>query len=390
MRRGRLSLLVILSLSLVMLFSLVAAEAAPGPVRVIVVFNKRTSTAERSAAVRRAGGRSSRDLNIISAKSIVLPDAGAALSLAASPGVARVERDVQVSIVGPRSAKRSRSGSKTPPAQVIPWGISKVNAPQAWSAGTGAGVKVAVIDTGIDTSHADLKANIKGGYNAINPTRSYKDDNGHGTHVAGTIAALNNSIGVVGVAPSASLYSVKVLGANGSGYLSDVIEGIQWSVANGMQVANVSLGSSSDSQAMHDAVIQAKAAGLTIAAAAGNVSGAPVIYPAAYAEVIAVSATDASNNLAYFSSYGPQVDLGDPGVSVYSTYNGGGYATMSGTSMATPHVTGSAALVIGSGLASTPDQVKSRLEGTATDLGAAGWDIYFGSGLVDNFAATTP
>lgn len=389
MRLGKLSQLIILALTLVMLFSLVAAEAAPGPVRVIVVFNKKSSGQQRLAAVSGAGGRGSRDLSIIAAKSVVLPDARAALALATSPGVVRVERDVLVSIVAPSGRGKGR-GSKTPPPQVTPWGISKVNAPQAWSAGTGAGVKVAVIDTGIDTSHADLKANIKGGYNAINPNKSSKDDNGHGTHVAGTIAALNNSIGVVGVAPSASLYSVKVLSANGSGYLSDVIGGIQWSVANGMQVANVSLGSSSDSQAMHDAVIQAKAAGLTVVAAAGNDYGAPVIYPAAYAEVIAVSATDQNNNLAYFSSYGPQVDLGDPGVSVYSTYKGGGYATLSGTSMATPHVTGSAALVIGSGLATTPDQVKSRLEGTATDLGAAGWDIYFGSGLVNDLAATTP
>ena len=390
MKHRKVFLFIILALVLVMLFSLVAVEAAPGPVRVIVVFNKKSSGHERSAAVRGVGGHVIHDLNLVSAKAVILPDAASTLSLAASPGVVRVEKDVQVSIVGPTGQAKSHGGSTTQAAQVTPWGITKVNAPQAWSTGTGSGVKVAVIDTGIDLSHPDLQANIKGGYNAIRPNRSAKDDNGHGTHVAGTIAALNNSIGVVGVAPSTSLYAVKVLGANGSGWLSDVIEGIQWSAANGMQVANMSLGSSSDSQAMHDAVIQAKAAGLTIIAAAGNVSGAPVIYPAAYAEVIAVSATDQNNNLAYFSSYGPQVDLGDPGVNVYSTYKGGTYATLSGTSMATPHVTGSAALVIGSGLATTPDQVKARLEGTAVDLGPAGWDVYFGSGLVNDLAATTP
>lgn len=390
MRRARLSLLVMLTLSLVMLFSLVPAQAAPGPVRVIVVFNKKISGPERLAAVSRAGGRVKADLGLISAKSVILPNAASALTLAASPGVVRVERDALVSIAAPGGHATGRGSKTPPPPQVTPWGISKVNAPQAWSAGTGTGVKVAVIDTGIDLGHPDLKANIKGGYNAINSRKSAKDDNGHGTHVAGTIAALNNSIGVVGVAPSASLYSVKVLGANGSGYLSDVIEGIQWSATNGMRVANVSLGSSADSQAMHDAVIQAKAAGLTIVAAAGNDYGGPVIYPAAYAEVIAVSATDQNNNLAGFSNYGSPVDLGDPGVNVYSTYKGGAYATLSGTSMATPHVTGSAALVVGSGLATTPDQIKARLEGTATDLGTAGWDIYFGSGLVNNLAATAP
>ena len=213
--------------------------------------------------------------------------------------------------------------------------------------------------------------------------------------MAGIAAALNNSLGVVGAGPNIDLYAIKVLNRNGSGFLSDVIEGIQWATANGIKVANMSLGSTSNVQSFHDAVIAAYNAGVTIVAAAGN-SGGAVSFPAAYPEVIAVSATDINNNLASFSSRGPEIDLAAPGVSILSTYKGTSYATLSGTSMASPHVAGSAALVINSPIGAydvnlngkwDPAEVKQKLRDKAVDLGTTGFDNLFGWGLVNAFSA---
>ena len=208
--------------------------------------------------------------------------------------------------------------------------------------------------------------------------------------MAGIAAAVDNTIGVIGVGPQIDLYAVKVLDRRGSGYLSDVIEGLGWAIQNGMQVVNMSLGTASDVQSFHDAVAEVYAAGITQVAAAGN-TGEAVIYPAAYPEVIAVSATDNTDTIAPWSSRGPQIDLAAPGVSIYSTYKGSTYKTLSGTSMAAPHVTGAVALVLTqtakcdtdlSGSCS-PAEVQQRLEITAEDLGTAGRDDLYGSGLVD-------
>ncbi|MEK7067800.1 MAG: S8 family peptidase, partial [Patescibacteria group bacterium] len=213
---------------------------------------------------------------------------------------------------------------------------------------------------------------------------------GHGTHIAGIIAAVDNTFGVVGVGPQISLYGVKVLNRNGSGYLSDVIEGLDWAIANGMQVINMSLGTSSDIQSFRDAVQRVNAAGIVQVAAAGN-SGGAVNFPGAYPEVIAVSATDNTNTIASWSSRGSEVDLAAPGVNIYSTYRGSKYATLSGTSMASPHVAGAAALVLTqtakcdsdfNGVCS-PVEVQQRLENTAEDLGISGKDSLYGAGLID-------
>ena len=281
-------------------------------------------------------------------------------------------------------------------AQTLPWGIDRVDAELVWPSGnTGAAIKVGVIDTGISLSHPDLQANIKGAYNAIRSTRSANDDNGHGSHVAGTIAAVTNSQGIVGVAPSTHLYAIKVLSSSGSGYLSDIIEGLDWAISSDLDVVNLSLGTGSNIQSFHDAITRTYNAGIVIAAAAGN-SGGAVIYPAAYEEAIAVSATDSNNAIAYFSSRGPEVDVAAPGVSIYSTYKGSKYATLSGTSMATPHVAGAAALVLKTTVGAydadgdgtwDPSEVKAKLQATATDLGTPGFDNLFGAGLLDAFQA---
>ena len=273
--------------------------------------------------------------------------------------------------------------------QTVPWGITHVNAPTAHANGiTGTGVKVGIIDTGIDYTHPDLAANYAGGTDFANNDNDPMDDNGHGTHVSGTVAAIDNTIGVLGVAPDVRLYGIKVLDRNGSGTFADVIAGIDWAAANGMQVINMSLGASVGSAGLQQACDNAYAAGVVICAAAGNDYGGPVNYPAKYSSVIAVSAIDSSDKLAFFSNQGPEVELAAPGVSVYSTYRGGGYATLDGTSMATPHVTGVAALVWASGVANTATGVRDRLDQTARDIGAAGRDNSFGFGVVDAAAAT--
>ncbi|MBI3288461.1 MAG: S8 family peptidase [Elusimicrobia bacterium] len=275
-----------------------------------------------------------------------------------------------------------------------PWGINRVHAPAAWAscaheqvkACEGAGVKVAVIDTGIDSSHPDLRGKVDGGFSAITKTENpsdYQDDNGHGTHVSGTIAAKKDSKGVVGVAPSARLYAVKVLDADGSGNLSDVIDGIVWAAKNKMDVANMSLGAPVDSEAMKRAVRFARGAGLVIVAAAGN-SGGSVGFPGAYDDVIAVAASDYEDKLAPFSSRGPAVDFIAPGVDVLSSKMGGGFASFSGTSMASPHVAGLAAIVVAQGYVGLngPDGVMSQLKKAASALPVLTAEMQ-GAGIVD-------
>jgi subtilisin family serine protease len=362
--------------------------------RKIVVFSSTLNEAAKDELIARAGGAKLKNLDLIGARAVWVPDRSAAARLAALPGVVRVDDDVEVEalIRGGISAKPAL----TQPAEVLPWGVDQVDAELVWPLGNTADpVKVGIIDTGISNKHPDLLANVKGGVNTITPRRNWNDDNGHGSHVAGIVAAIDNEIGVIGVGPAIDLYAIKVLGASGSGYLSDVIEGIQWAIANKMQVINMSLGTSSDIQSFHDAVTAAKNAGVVVIAAAGN-SGASVIFPAAYPEAIAVSATDQNNVIASWSSRGPEVDLAAPGVSIYSTYKGTGYATLSGTSMAAPHVTGSASLVLNTAVGTydanlngrwDPDEVQVKLQATAIDLGDAGFDNLYGWGLVNAFNA---
>ena len=249
----------------------------------------------------------------------------------------------------------------------MPWGVVRVGAAKAWErTGAGAGVRVAVIDTGIDFSHSDLAPNYKGGYNAIDSDKKPMDDHGHGTHVAGTIAAAADDRGVVGVAPNASLYAVKVLDKDGGGNLTSIIKGILWCAQNKMHVANMSLGSPVGSLFMRMAVSYAKARGVVIVAAAGN-SGGSVGYPGAYGATIAVAASDSNDAVAKFSSRGKEVDFIAPGVDIKSTLPGGRYGRFSGTSMATPHVAGLAALAIAQGHRGM-DNVKRALKNASQPM----------------------
>jgi subtilisin len=200
--------------------------------------------------------------------------------------------------------------------------------------------------------------------------------------VSGSVCAARDRNGVAGVAPEADLYGVKVLDSKGSGQYSWIVAGIEWAIEHKMDVVNMSLGSRSGTDALAKVMTAAKAAGVTIVCAAGNDSG-PVNYPARYPEAIAVSASDSSDRLAYFSSRGPEIALISPGVNVYSCKKGGGYTNMSGTSMASPHVAGLAALAIGAG-ARGPDAVRKSLRDAAAPL--PGLDAAKqGAGMVDAF-----
>lgn len=286
--------------------------------------------------------------------------------------------------------------------ETLPWGVDRIDAELVHPYNKGTGIKVAVIDTGIDYDHPDLAANYRGGYDFVNKDSDPMDDEGHGTHCAGIIAAVvGNQIGVVGVAPEAHLYAVKVLNSEGSGYLSDVIAGIEWAVEHGMHVISMSLGTTSDYQSLHDACDKAYAKGVLAVAAAGNNASRwsvrfgrdTVIYPAKYDSVIAVGATDQNDVRARWSSTGPALELVAPGVDIYSTYWDDTYATASGTSMACPHVSGTAALVFTSSVDPAYDsdgdgqwdasEVRQKLRDTADDLGDSGWDPQYGYGIVD-------
>jgi subtilisin len=381
------------------IFAFAVVYAKDGGGRKIVVFQTGLNESAKDELISHVGGVKLKNLDLIGAKAVWLPNRAAASKLAKMHGVVRVDDDVIVeALVREEAVKTNQSPSQ--PAEKLPWGVDRVDAELVWPLGnTGDPIKVGIIDTGISNKHPDLLSNVKGGVNIINPLKSWNDDNGHGSHVAGIVAAVDNDIGVIGVGPQIDLYAIKVLNASGSGYLSDVIEGIQWAVAKGMQVINMSLGTASDVQSFHEAIVAAKNAGVVIVAAAGNTGGA-VTYPAAYPEVIAVSATDETNNLASWSSRGPEVDLAAPGVSIYSTYKGTGYATLSGTSMAAPHVTGAAALLLNTPVTTAydfnlngkwdPDEVKKKLEDRAVDLGDPGFDNLYGWGLVNAYNAVQP
>jgi subtilisin family serine protease len=276
------------------------------------------------------------------------------------------------------------------------WGVKKIGADIVHARNNfGAGVAGCILDTGMDLTHPDLNGAYAGGYDYVNNDADPRDDNGHGTHVAGIWAARKNGSGIVGVAPDTRLFILKVLDSIGRGYWGNIIAALEWCVSNGGQVANLSLGSSADpGSAVEAAFRSAYDRGLLIVAAAGNSgnssgTGDSVLYPARYSTVIAVAATDINNNRPWFSSTGPDVEIAAPGVSIYSTIPLSGYSFMSGTSMAAPHVSGVVALVLSAGLNDNNgngrinDELRDRLTQTADDLGQPGRDSQYGFGLVD-------
>ena len=346
-------------------------------------------------AVEKAGGKVLHKYHVVRGLSVEVPEAAVG-ALKRNANVVSVRPDVVVQVV--LSAKKPSKppkggGGKKQTAEVLEWNVDHIDAELAWASTTGAGVNVAVIDTGIDDDHPDLAGNIGGGVNFVvkgrklDPTK-WADDNGHGTHVAGIIAAVDNEIGVIGVAPEATVHAVKVLDGRGNGWLSDVVAGIEWSIDNNMAVINMSLGASEGDPLLSAACESASDAGILVVAAAGNDGGA-VLYPARYDSVIAVGATDADDNVPSWSNQGEEVELVAPGVNVRSTWKGGGYKTESGTSMATPHVAGVCALMLGLDPLAIPDDPRTQLENSANDLDPVGRDETSGFGVVDAEKAVT-
>ena len=276
--------------------------------------------------------------------------------------------------------------------QTTPYGIEITDADVAIDAGnTGDGVSIAILDTGIDAQHETLEENLGegwatddaacttdcsggpfgGGGNDIDEClEEWDDDNDHGSHCAGTAAAADNGEGVLGVAPDATLHAVKVLQCDGGGTFDDIAAGIEWSADQGHEVQSMSLGADSDSDVVSDALEYAADKGVVMVAAAGNDGPCSdcVGFPARHPEVIAVSATDEDDDLADFSSTGPEVELAAPGVDTLSTIPRDDYDEFSGTSMACPHVSGAAATVIADGTTDRED-VREQLKDAADDIG---------------------
>ncbi len=304
-----------------------------------------------------------------------------------------------------------------------------INVESAWNISTGSGAVVAILDTGIayedysekNSAGSDISyqqapdlagTSFLAGYDFVNRDGHANDDSisAHGTHIAGTIAQnTHNGIGTAGVAFNAYLMPVKVLDSCGAGTYSDIAEGIVWATDNGAHVINLGFGGSEPSMAIEEALAYSYNRGVTLIAAAGNDGTGNVYYPAAYNDyVIAVSATRYDENLAYYSNFGLNLDLAAPGGDLNVDQNGDnygdgilqqaymtngystlswGYSFMEGTSMAAAHVSGVAALLIANGNATSPADVRQALESTAEDKGTAGWDISYGWGIVDAFAA---
>lgn len=290
------------------------------------------------------------------------------------------------------------------------WHFNTVQAPQAWTLATGAGVVVAVLDTGLNTAGPDGINCVTAAKDMVGSVNGVTDVQGHGTHVSGTIAQkTDNGVGVAGLAYGSCVMPVKVLDDTGSGTFADIAAGIHYAVDNGARVINMSLGVSArfgltNDPVMDPALDYANQAGVTVVVAAGNDGFRKnVSYPAIYPTTIAVGATGYNNALASYSNYGKGLDVVAPGGNLSADQNNDGYADgvlqetfdsngfgywfYQGTSMASPHVAAIAALLISHGNATTPDEVRAALQDTALDLGSAGKDTKYGYGLVQAYNA---
>ncbi|MBI2849437.1 MAG: S8 family peptidase [Chloroflexi bacterium] len=354
------------------------SASSPEMVEVIVAFDHEPGPAEE-ALIAEVGGEVKHSLRLIRTVAARIP-AAALQRLRQNPGVVGIEEDSDVF-----SADIELDNS---------WGVNRIAAGVMHDAGNkGTGVKIAVIDSGIDYNHPDLAANYAGGYDFVNDDDDPMDDNGHGTHVAGVIAAIDDDVGVVGVAPEVRLYALKVLNATGRGRASDVIAAVEWCIANGIQITNNSYGRYTDPGPVYKAAFdKAYAAGILNIASAGNRGNAlgfgdTVSYPATLDSVVAVAAVDTNDIRPSWSGAGPDIEVAAPGVRINSTLPGGGYGVKSGTSMAAPHVAGLAALIIAGGIADSNgngninDEVRERLTTTAADVGTVGRDALYGYGI---------
>ncbi len=380
----------IIPLIAVMLLATSFMHASPD-VAVIVSFAEGEYDPARISA---AGGRVVEEFPGMGMLYAAVPP-GTFASLEQNPAIEFVESDWQFEIAQAGTSEYSES-----------WALHDIGAEPAHSSDyTGKGVKIALLDTGVDYTHPELVPSYKGGYDFINDDSDPMDDNGHGTHVAGILAAARDGKGIVGVAPDAEIYAIKVSDGRGKGSFSGLVEGINWSIENGMDVVTMSITGNGGSRALAKAVQTAyDDHGLVMIAAVGNGGSGDVLYPAAYEQVIGVGSVTGDSTKSPFSRTGSEVELVAPGSGIKSTAIGDKYRLSSGTSMATPFVTGAIALLLGSdekawkdtGLTDgdgtwTNDEIRQVLRGTATDLGDEGKDDSFGYGLLNlDFPGSLP
>jgi thermitase len=389
----------------VVLLLLVPAAAAQAATDSVIVKYKagasatsRSAVADRAAVVRRVGTIAANGAQVVQ----VTGDAAtAAATLNRSAAVEYAEPNVELRALAiPNDAQFSQLYGLNNTGQTGGLADADIDAPEGWDAGglgsfpaTG-GVKVGIVDTGIDANHQDLSGKLVdcGRASTLFGTVSNgncADDNDHGTHVSGTIAAkANNGVGVAGVAFNSPLSMCKALNAVGSGSTAGVANCITWLAQRGSKIISMSLGGGASST-LQTAVRNASNAGVLIIAAAGNDGDATLNYPAAYAEVVSVAATDNRDQRASFSNANSDVEIAAPGVNILSTKRGGGYVSFSGTSMATPHVAGVAALIWGKNPGFTAAQVRSKLDTSVDDKGAPGRDSSFGFGRVNLLKAVS-
>lgn len=251
----------------------------------------------------------------------------------------------------------------------VDWGLKRIGAPQVWKKLKERRVRVGIIDTGIDYNHPDLKASIRQCISTLDNHLSCLDDYGHGTHVAGVIGASSNTYGMVGINPYVDFYSVKAFDKSGNGKLSDIVEGIEWMIRQQVNIINMSFSTKDTNSVLIRAITAAYSRGIVLVAAAGNDGGGNTVkYPAKLPEVIAVSATNERDNIADFSSTGPEVDFCAPGESIRSTWIRGGYERKSGTSFAAPHITGTVADLINVYGFMPPQKIKQMMADNAITL----------------------
>jgi len=277
-------------------------------------------------------------------------------------------------------------------AETIDWGLKLLGIPPLWKETKGEGIKVAVLDTGIALEHPDLRPAIFESRDFTRSPSAAYDAQGHGTHVSGIIAARRNAHGIVGVAPEAKIIAAKVLNDEGSGTSQDIVAGIQWAIESGADILSMSLGSPEPDEKIHQALLLAISKGILVITAAGNEGPDldTVGYPAGFAEMVAVGSIDRRKRLSQFSSRGRQVDVVAPGDQITSCYPPRGYAVLSGTSMATPFVSGVVALALskhrqmgGKTPLHNQQDLIEHLSRTSIDAGPAGFDPLYGYGILN-------
>jgi thermitase len=375
--------------TLVALIVLAAPASALADGRVIVKYRKHASAGKRRSSIQAIGGAVIGSVRGQGTKLIAVAGeaAAAAARLARKPGIEWAEPDVKLFALGaPDDPLLAQLG-----------GLGLMRAQPAWDAlgltdsyPVDGGTPVAVVDTGIDAGHEDLAGKVAACGSAVNGSvteGSCADDEGHGTHVAGTIAAIaNNGRGIAGVAFDTPLIVCKALSADGSGDTSDVAACISWAHSQGAKVISLSLGGPA-TKTLRAAVTAAWAGGgrggSVVVAAAGNDGNSTVDYPAGYPEAVSVAAVDDAGTHAWFSNANDDVEVAAPGVDVLSAKLGGGYVRESGTSMATPHAAGAAALVWQDHPRSSARAIRDRLDALTADAGAPGRDPEFGFGVLD-------